>query len=1453
MPKKKHRVPELLWRLFRDRACPLSETIVSLLPPPPSPENCLCKGLHCLGCSADPMSFLLRPGDSSDYRKLLTHCFVVVSDNAPSLSLFIPQSRWSQSEIVRRTIEMMACGKEPVSELSNVLCSEYVKRRCFSPTSELLSCSPWDVLLSRVGDDLMIYLLRNTSIFLPVSHMKYRQVAGPSVTSLCFKMSKCSSKFDSRTNSLPQGEMQKKRKRTGDIDSTTGKRKCCISVNKNDPAIHLELSLVNIKQSQKGKKAQIMLQGNMAPSKEGCLPGGFHCNETSLGHKKKMLWQCPCCMILQSVPTFPKRTEINRRSIFYNSEPSSSVLPKRHILNSLSPNLVGSEYLIRDIYGISEVDVKALSTHCFHKNGSCLTGSVCLYHSLVRWFKHLIRRSHCCQYEKLLEKHCAVPSCDEDPVGRSSSPLQSKVSKTGGQKKLHGFDGNQCMDSLEAIDSQHEAVKSYCSISQRYSCLDEVAVRNILRGRVFGFSKLRLRPKENGVRMVANLSGSSRIPACTSSRKVSFGKLRKENAYKKKYDYYRSVNYVLRDAHIVLKDIQFREPEKLGSSVFDYNDYDQVVSTKKSLWVRKFFSVLDENISIGYERFTSPASFSSRHNILVDKGIVKHVENKVLLSYLKQHVKNNILQLEGKFYLQGVGIPQGAGFFSRLQRGFRDYNCYMNEKKFGVNFDVGQMSGSSGRRVHVGEDGTSFLCWSGLLINRSTLEVQADYTKYLNGHLRSTLTVCWQGKPGLSLKEKLCAFLRPKCHPIFFDLNINSAAVVRLNVYQAFLLCAMKFHCYICELSIICQLHKRVCLKSIERSISYLYGLIKKRMHSMAPRCNFRPILRLEKDEVEWLGLHAYVQSMHQIPLSFGISSTDFLQQLKIVLFGGLHKNWKYLIRDIYGISEVDVKALSTHCFHKNGSCLTGSVCLYHSLVRWFKHLIRRSHCCQYEKLLEKHCAVPSCDEDPVGRSSSPLQSKVSKTGGQKKLHGFDGNQCMDSLEAIDSQHEAVKSYCSISQRYSCLDEVAVRNILRGRVFGFSKLRLRPKENGVRMVANLSGSSRIPACTSSRKVSFGKLRKENAYKKKYDYYRSVNYVLRDAHIVLKDIQFREPEKLGSSVFDYNDYDQVVSTKKSLWVRKFFSVLDENISIGYERFTSPASFSSRHNILVDKGIVKHVENKVLLSYLKQHVKNNILQLEGKFYLQGVGIPQGAGFFSRLQRGFRDYNCYMNEKKFGVNFDVGQMSGSSGRRVHVGEDGTSFLCWSGLLINRSTLEVQADYTKYLNGHLRSTLTVCWQGKPGLSLKEKLCAFLRPKCHPIFFDLNINSAAVVRLNVYQAFLLCAMKFHCYICELSIICQLHKRVCLKSIERSISYLYGLIKKRMHSMAPRCNFRPILRLEKDEVEWLGLHAYVQSMHQIPLSFGISSTDFLQQLKIVLFGGLHKNWSGWKRNLARCR
>ncbi|KAK9282667.1 hypothetical protein L1049_010887 [Liquidambar formosana] len=165
-----------------------------------------------------------------------------------------------------------------------------------------------------------------------------------------------------------------------------------------------------------------------------------------------------------------------------------------------------------------------------------------------------------------------------------------------------------------------------------------------------------------------------------------------------------------------------------------------------------------------------------------------------------------LLRFIDDFLFISTSEKQAASFFSRLQRGFREYNCYMNKEKFCLNFDINEMSGLPSNRVYVSEDGISFLRWSGLLINCCTLEVQADYTRYQNNHLSSTLTVCWEGKPGRHLKEKLFNFLRPKCHPIFYDSNINSAAIVRLNIYQAFLLCAMKFHCYVRDLSCICKL-----------------------------------------------------------------------------------------------------------------------------------------------------------------------------------------------------------------------------------------------------------------------------------------------------------------------------------------------------------------------------------------------------------------------------------------------------------------------------------------------------------------------------------------------------------------------------------------------------------------------------------------------------------------------
>ncbi|GMP59810.1 hypothetical protein CsSME_00022940 [Camellia sinensis var. sinensis] len=299
---------------------------------------------------------------------------------------------------------------------------------------------------------------------------------------------------------------------------------------------------------------------------------------------------------------------------------------------------------------------------------------------------------------------------------------------------------------------------------QNYRPLNDASVRNIIGKRSLGFSRVRLRPKGNGVRVLANLKASSRMPVKEHSLKVlSCGLLGKLSLHPRhvKYDTFKSVNNVLRDLHAFLKVLKNGSTtvpsvfivvcdvskafdsvnqDKLLSVMKDVIENDecllklshQVVCTKKSLWVRQNIILADQDISIGSTKFTS-ASYHSLHGILVNQrhddydasAEVKRSESPVITS----SPKYMLFRFIDDFLFISTCKKQAARFFSRLQRGFREYNCYMNQEKCGLNFDIDQKSGITSNRVHMGDDGITFLRWCGLFINCCTLEVQADYTR----------------------------------------------------------------------------------------------------------------------------------------------------------------------------------------------------------------------------------------------------------------------------------------------------------------------------------------------------------------------------------------------------------------------------------------------------------------------------------------------------------------------------------------------------------------------------------------------------------------------------------------------------------------------------------------------------------------------------------------------------
>ncbi|PIN23740.1 Telomerase catalytic subunit/reverse transcriptase TERT [Handroanthus impetiginosus] len=1137
MARKQKRVPVVLWRLFRDRARSLADTILALIPSSPATaDGCRCRGRRCLSCSGDEaMSFLVRPDDPSDYRKLLTGCYVVVSENAPSLLVVDPNCRWSQREIVRRSIEMIM-SQQPSS--SNLICCGYDKSNRSSDVVDALTSSTWTILLRRVGDALMMYLLRYSSLFLSLPRKKYHQIAGFPISDLCLKLSRHIPDPNSQQLLLLDYGSRKKRKRLEEAESIPRKQRCTYSLGSEPPSNSIKSvgsdgssCLSNeglshksyggsLKQStvsgqkrtrqyrwqRQRKRRQLAVQGecSLIPctgnrSNKDNLPGGLQTGiSASCKNDGANASHCFCCSVFKNVLKMNKNSRIDRRNIFYRLENSTSVLPRKHILYTLKPNASGASVLLNNIFGTFGVDKNPGAIPCLHSENSCLNVSTCLYHSLTKLLKSLIRKTQNCQYLRLLDKHCSemiseasvdhVEPCKYNcpkkqvvsfiwavcrrivPSAMLGEPsnwriLRTNIAKFIQLRKFEKFSLKECIHKLKVskfhllsnknsqdmhnrcrelgitdtvrhailerwifwffahlvspivqanfyvTESEHKKLEvlyyrkptweklmreAECMNDHRYCLLNHESTRKILGKRSFGFSRARLRPKKIGFRMLTNLQAPSRMPLNPPPSRIhTNNKLhRKARNHQVTYQFFKSVNSVLHDLHVVVKGSRKIKPEKLSSSVFDYNDvyrkflpflfllkngstntpsvfivvsdvskafdsinqdkllsvmkdvllddeytlekFTQVCHTKKSLKVHQYLTLAHQEIGTASSRIKSSLHGQSLDSVLVKKSLSRKTRKEELKLLLEEHITRNVVQLGNNFYLQRVGIPQGSVlssllcsfyygdmernvllpflekasenllreydnhaasasrgnhtremlacgseylllrfiddflfistskkqasmFFSRLERGIRDYNCRMNEEKYGLNFIMNDGQECRSNRLHVGKDGVSFLRWSGLLVNCSTLEIQADYTRYQNSHLSTTLTVSCQGKVSRQLKAKLRTYLRPKCHPIFYDSNINTPGIVRLNIYQAFLLCAMKFICYISNLSILPRFTPQFYVNAIYASLRYMNTLIKRKMYSFeVVDSAFRPKYDVKKKEVIWLGLYAY-------------------------------------------------------------------------------------------------------------------------------------------------------------------------------------------------------------------------------------------------------------------------------------------------------------------------------------------------------------------------------------------------------------------------------------------------------------------------------------------------------------------------------------------------------------------------------------------------------------------
>ena len=129
---------------------------------------------------------LSQPGDPAAYTEtLLQHTLVWLPPSAAPLPQRLTlQQHSSQAEVLKRAVEVLVRSS---AKSSNLLCLGFAKgmhgaeQRSANTTTPTLCAPPWPLLLSRLGDVLMLYLLLHACIFVPLPNRCYLQVAGPPV------------------------------------------------------------------------------------------------------------------------------------------------------------------------------------------------------------------------------------------------------------------------------------------------------------------------------------------------------------------------------------------------------------------------------------------------------------------------------------------------------------------------------------------------------------------------------------------------------------------------------------------------------------------------------------------------------------------------------------------------------------------------------------------------------------------------------------------------------------------------------------------------------------------------------------------------------------------------------------------------------------------------------------------------------------------------------------------------------------------------------------------------------------------------------------------------------------------------------------------------------------------------------------------------------------------------
>ncbi|KAG2761693.1 hypothetical protein PC129_g18146 [Phytophthora cactorum] len=241
------------------------------------------------------------------------------------------------------------------------------------------------------------------------------------------------------------------------------------------------------------------------------------------------------------------------------------------------------------------------------------------------------------------------------------------------------------------------------------------------------------------------------------------------------------------------------------------------------------------------------AQSTKKNSMFVDGVLYDYLTKTKALQLLKEHLSANIVQMEGREYVQRCGIPQGSvlsttlcnmyyahferrvlrkrlpevcdpaivpvsccqheelfrytddfmyittdlkrarKFFEVMHEGNDEYGCFVNVTKTQANFEVK----SGGKQA--ADASKDCISWCGMLIDPTHLQVYVNYEKLGSSLLQGSIPFN-ETKPAQDFfVNKVISPIRQRWHALYFDPELLSEDSIHVNLFQMLVVAAHRF------------------------------------------------------------------------------------------------------------------------------------------------------------------------------------------------------------------------------------------------------------------------------------------------------------------------------------------------------------------------------------------------------------------------------------------------------------------------------------------------------------------------------------------------------------------------------------------------------------------------------------------------------------------------------------